>query len=123
MRLGRRELHVPFESPLPPRLRWLPTALALVVVGVPVAVAVRLGSPPVQNIVTALVTVALAAALLLRVRTPRVGALCAIAVTTATVPLVGLGILAPGPMVAGILAATRRSPSRPSRSPRSAWHC
>jgi signal transduction histidine kinase len=104
MRPGRRELHVPFESPLPPRLRWLPTALALVVVGVPVAVAVRLGSPPVQNIVTALVTVALAAALLLRVRTPRVGALCAIAVTTATVPLVGLGILAPGPMVAGILA-------------------
>lgn len=101
---ARGTLHVPFESPLPPRLRWLPTAMALVVVGVPVAVAVRLGSPPVQNVMTALVALALAAALLLRIRLPRAAAVGAIAVTTATVPLVGLGIVAPGPLVAGILA-------------------
>jgi signal transduction histidine kinase len=104
MRVGRRELHVPFESPLPPRLRWLPTALAVVVVGVPVAVAVRLGAPPVQHLVTALVSAGLAAALLLRIRMPRAAALCAIAVATATVPFVGVGVVTPGPLVAGILA-------------------
>lgn len=108
MRPGSRAFPVPFESPLPARLRWIPSALAIVVVCIPVVVASQRGAMTggtSASIVTASVLVALVlvATLLLRIRFPRCTAAVAIATTCVVVLLSHLHVVGPGPVVAAVL--------------------
>ena len=86
MRSGSRAFPVPFESPLPVRLRWIPSALAIIVVCIPVVVASHAATPLAGSTTEALVTsavvaIVLVAALVLRTRYPRSTAAVAIAAT------------------------------------------
>ena len=108
MRSGSRAFPVPFESPLPPRLRWIPSAVAIIVVCIPVVVASRSGtgfaSSTTQVLATsAVVAIVLVAALVLRTRYPRSTAAVAIAAACAAALLSNLALIGPGPVVASIL--------------------
>ncbi|WP_374946313.1 sensor histidine kinase [Agreia sp.] len=104
---------MPFESPLPVRLRWIPSALAIIVVCVPVLVASRRETAPGGGasgeatpailLTSALVATALVAVLVLRTRSPRSTAAAAIAVASAVELLSHLGLVGTGPVVASIL--------------------
>jgi signal transduction histidine kinase len=110
---SRKTFPVPFESPLPVRLRWIPSALAIIVVCIPVVVASHRsaatgdtpseGSTPAILTTSALVAAVLVAALVLRTRFPRSTTAVAIAVTSAVVLFSHLGLVGPGPVVASIL--------------------
>jgi signal transduction histidine kinase len=110
---SRRAVPVPFQSPLPARLRWLPTAVAIVVVCIPVVAASTRGSvpgsdtpgvtTPVLVTLSVLVAAVLVTALLLRARLPLSAASAAIAVTSVTVLLSHLELVGPGPVIAAIL--------------------
>ena len=108
MRSGSRAFPVPFESPLPPRLRWIPSALAIIVVCIPVVVASHSATPLAGSTTQVLVTsavlaIVLVAALVLRTRYPRSTAAVAIAAACAAVLLSSLELIGPGPVVASIL--------------------
>jgi signal transduction histidine kinase len=110
---SRRGIPVPFESPLPARLRWIPSAVAIVVVCIPVVVASTRGSAPsgaapegttpALLATSALFAAVLVAALVLRTRRPLSAASAAIAMGSAAVLLSHLGLIGPGPIVAAIL--------------------
>lgn len=105
---SRRAFPVPFESPLPVRLRWIPSALAIIVVCIPVVVASQRGisssSPSSAVLATSVViAVVLVAVLVLRTRFPRSSAAAAIAAASAAVLLSGLGLVGSGPVVSSIL--------------------
>ena len=108
MRSDPRAFHAPFESPLPPRLRWIPSALAIIVVCIPVVVASRSATPLAGSTsevlaTSAVVAIVLVAALVLRTRYPRIAAAVAIAATCASVVLSSLQLIGPGPVIASIL--------------------
>lgn len=108
MRSGSRAFPVPFESPLPVRLRWIPSALAIIVVCLPVVVASHSATPLAGSMTQVLVTsavvaIVLVAALVLRTRYPRSTAAVAIAAACAAVLLSNLALIGPGPVVASIL--------------------
>jgi hypothetical protein len=94
-------------------LRWLPTAVAIVVVCIPVVAASTRGSvpgsdtpgvtTPVLVTLSVLVAAVLVTALLLRARLPLSAASAAIAVTSVTVLLSHLELVGPGPVIAAIL--------------------
>ncbi|SMG34580.1 Signal transduction histidine kinase [Agreia pratensis] len=106
---SRQQLHVPFESPLPARLRWIPTALAIIAVCIPVVVASQRqattgGTTGAMITASVLVAAVLVTALLLRARYPRSMAATAIATTCVVVLLSHLSLVGPGPIVACVLA-------------------
>ncbi|WP_084605843.1 sensor histidine kinase [Agreia bicolorata] len=108
MRSGSRAFPVPFESHLPVRLRWIPSALAIIVVCIPVVVASRsantlAGSTTEVLATSAVVAIVLVAALVLRARYPRSTAAVAIAAACAAVLLSSLALIGPGPVVASTL--------------------
>ncbi|KQP55823.1 sensor histidine kinase [Agreia sp. Leaf283] len=108
MRSGSRAFPVPFESPLPPRLRWIPSALAIIVVCIPVVVASRSATPLAGSTTEVLATsavlaIVLVVALVLRTRYPRSTAAVAIVAACAAVLLSSLELIGPGPVVAAIL--------------------
>lgn len=108
MRSGSRAFPVPFESPLPVRLRWIPSALAIIVVCVPVVVASRSraaagGTTTEVLALSVVVALVLVAALVLRTRYPRSTAAVAIAAACAAVLLSSLALIGPGPVVASII--------------------
>jgi signal transduction histidine kinase len=104
---SRHPIPVPFESPLPVRLRWIPSVLAVVVVCIPVLVASRraaeTGVDAATLAVSALIAAVLVTVLVLRTRFARIAASSAIAVAATVVLLSAVDVVAPGPVVASIL--------------------
>jgi signal transduction histidine kinase len=104
---SRHPIPVPFESPLPARLRWIPSVLAVVVVCIPVLVASRreaeTGVDAATLAVSALIAAVLVTVLVVRTRFARIAASSAIAVAATVVLLSAVDVVAPGPVVASIL--------------------
>ncbi|CAD6001039.1 sensor histidine kinase [Agreia sp. COWG] len=101
--LLRRQAPVPFESPLPPALRWLPTGIAVLIVSIPAFVTFQHGAALASNVLTILIAVVLVVALLLRQRLPRSMSAVVSGVVCVVVVLTALDVLGPGPLVSGVL--------------------